>query len=335
MPKFAEQLGMAAAPGVIGQIVGTGIGMATAKWNDKRQLKQQGKLNEQEYEISNRMAEENYKRQMRMWEETSYEAQKAQMKKAGLNPALMYGMSGGGGQTVGSQGASLGGGKAPAGGGELSAAQGMGLQMGMMAAQIKVMESQANLNNVEAKKKEGVDTALGNTQIASLKQGIESAKSQQALTEIETILRGIQVEKDSRTVENQIEQIADLARIVKNDREVSDATKDSKMEIIWNEAIGVTLRNALTVQQTNESIKKQELTDAQITQIAVSIAQKWRELDQNDTRLGIEQFKAEVGELGVLGGIATNTIGSLFNLFKKGTKISKTNINITRPVTGQ
>ena len=47
------------------------------------------------------------KHQLEMWEKTNYPAQVAQMRKAGLNPALMYGQAGAGGQL---------GGTAPSGG---------------------------------------------------------------------------------------------------------------------------------------------------------------------------------------------------------------------------
>ena len=47
------------------------------------------------------------KHQLEMWEKTNYPAQVQQMKKAGLNPALMYGQAGTGGQL---------GGTAPSGG---------------------------------------------------------------------------------------------------------------------------------------------------------------------------------------------------------------------------
>ena len=39
-----------------------------------------------------------FRNQLDMWERTNYPAQVAMMKKAGLNPALMYGQAGAGGQ---------------------------------------------------------------------------------------------------------------------------------------------------------------------------------------------------------------------------------------------
>ena len=53
-----------------------------------------------------------YAKQMEMWENTNYPAQVEQIKKAGLNPAMLYGQSGGGATVTGSGGASVGGGSA-------------------------------------------------------------------------------------------------------------------------------------------------------------------------------------------------------------------------------
>ena len=79
-----SQLGMMAAE--TGQnIVNTGMGLLLSGWNDRRQLKQQGKLQALEIQGQNQMAEANLQRQMRLWEMTNYKAQMEQLKKAGLN----------------------------------------------------------------------------------------------------------------------------------------------------------------------------------------------------------------------------------------------------------
>ena len=78
-----------------------------------------------------------------MFDYTGYQAQVAQMKAAGLNPALMYGSAGSGGSTQGGAGMA-GGASAGSGsvGGTPSAPDtgiisgvGMGLQLGLMEAQ--------------------------------------------------------------------------------------------------------------------------------------------------------------------------------------------------------
>ena len=76
--------------------------------------------------------------QHQMWLDTMYPAQKEQMVKAGLNPALMYGMKGGGGATTGSQsGGSAQSGQAPAPEKSNMGTIMMGLQMEMMKKEIE------------------------------------------------------------------------------------------------------------------------------------------------------------------------------------------------------
>ena len=64
-----------------------------------------------------------YGKQMDMWNATNYPAQVEQLNKAGLNPALEYGMKGGGGVTTGSPTTGVQGGAA----GNI----GMGIESGM------------------------------------------------------------------------------------------------------------------------------------------------------------------------------------------------------------
>lgn len=159
MPTALANFGLQTA----GQAVGAGMGMLLGNWNDKRQLRQQERLQELQIKGQKEMGDYNYRRQKQMWEETSYKAQKEQMEKAGLNPALMYGMGGGGGQSTGTPSGNVAGAQAPSGGGEPQGMAGMGMQMVQAAqltqAQIKLLEAQANNLNTDTTKKAGVDTA--------------------------------------------------------------------------------------------------------------------------------------------------------------------------------
>jgi hypothetical protein len=104
------------------------------------QFGNQQQLNRQGHEI-----------QMDMWNKTNYGAQIEHMKKAGLNPALMYGMSGGGGTTAGSQGGG-------------SASSGNAVQMHPMdMANLSLIKAQRDNIEADTKNKEA-DTGLKGTQ---------------------------------------------------------------------------------------------------------------------------------------------------------------------------
>ncbi len=129
---------------------------------------------------------------MQFWKDTGYEAQMEMMKEAGLNPAMMYGQSGGGGQTTGSQtGGTASGGQSHAPmdiGAMISAAQ--------TASQIKLMEAQTKKTQAEADSIRGGEGTIGESQVESNIANALDARSRAALNglglEGKTKLQGIQ-----------------------------------------------------------------------------------------------------------------------------------------------
>ena len=85
-----------AVGGVLGGLYGAGQETA-----EQSQYNQQNQLNSLSYKYNMKLMNEQQKAAYQMWLKTNYSAQMEQMKKAGLNPALMYGMSGGGGASMG------------------------------------------------------------------------------------------------------------------------------------------------------------------------------------------------------------------------------------------
>ena len=126
--------------GAIGGLAGGILGIPLEKRNDQRQLEQQAKLNEQQLGIDLKKMEAQKNLDLEIWEKTNYAAQKEQMLKAGLNPALMYGMGGGGGTTTGSGGASVNAPNAAIGGGEI-----MGIMMQKMQLELMQAQKEATL----------------------------------------------------------------------------------------------------------------------------------------------------------------------------------------------
>ena len=96
---------------------------------------------------------------MKMWEDTNYSAQLAQMKKAGLNVGLMYGMGGGGGTTASIQAGNVSGGNSASGSGEIGMGIQMGMQMALLKAQKENIEADTQLKQKEAGYTGGAKTA--------------------------------------------------------------------------------------------------------------------------------------------------------------------------------
>jgi len=146
MPIWEQEAANAA-----GGIVGAGLGLALQGANDRRQLKQQGKLQALEIEGQKQMGIFNRQQQMQLWNDTNYSAQMEQLKKAGLNPGLMYGMGGGSGGTTQANTGNVTGGQAPQGGGEIMGMAMMQAQIRNINADTQQKEATTNKTGFEAK----------------------------------------------------------------------------------------------------------------------------------------------------------------------------------------
>lgn len=246
---FGQQLGLQMA----GQATSGIMGLALGDINDKRQLRQQEKLQALQIAGQKDMTNYNYGKQLEMWKNTSYPAQMEQLRLAGLNPGLIYGMSGGGGQTTGSgSGGNVTGGQAPTGGGEAQQLmQGMGMNFGLMEAQRRVLETQADKNQADADKTRGVDTAnvQADTENKILQQVITKYTGMEAKDVYERIMkpnRGIQ----AKTHQDELEARQGIATTV-YELWVEGKLKQKSLTEIEQ----LLLHNAKTTQET-ESIKK-------------------------------------------------------------------------------
>ena len=97
--SFGLALATQAAGQATSGLLGMALGRMDANWQDKRQLRQQSRL--QQMQIAGQKEMMNYQQQQAydMWQKTNAPAQAEQLKKAGLNVGLMYGGSGAGGAT--------------------------------------------------------------------------------------------------------------------------------------------------------------------------------------------------------------------------------------------
>lgn len=134
-------------------------------------------------------------KQLEMWEKTGYGPQMEQMRKAGLNPALMYGMGGGGGQTTGNASATASGIPTQS---AMSNALGMGMQLKLMEAQKNLIEAQTEKTTAE------VPNVQADTQNKILQQIITEYTGKEAKDTYERVTspnRGIQ----AKTYQDELE----------------------------------------------------------------------------------------------------------------------------------
>ena len=152
-----------------------GIGMDLFKNN--RASKQQKEIQNRSFSMQKKLNQQGHDLQMDMWNKTNYGAQLGHMKDAGLNPALMYGMSGGGGATTGSQG----GGSAPGG----SQPRQMDLQL--IKAQKENVEADTEKKSAETDNIRGVEGTQGAQSISESIAREENIDANKAKTVQETL----------------------------------------------------------------------------------------------------------------------------------------------------
>jgi hypothetical protein len=226
--------------GIVKEIVGTGLGMLAQNSRAKKQHNRQKELMGLQLGNQKSLNKQGHELQMDMWNKTNYGAQKDHMLEAGLNPALMYGMSGGGGATTGSQG----GGSAQGGNASAPMDIGNALQMGLMEAQIE---------NIKADTKDKLSKVPVNTSTTNLNNAIAN-------------LKGVESNKIEEEANRLIEQTRELA--IKN--EINEATKEQQIKTIELNAINGAIKNGL-----DKANKR--LSDEKLREISHEIKRKWTE----------------------------------------------------------
>lgn len=209
----ANELGMMVA----NQLLGAGMGAI----NDKRQLAQQGALNQQQVAAQKDLMQANLRNQMALWDATNYSAQKQQMEKAGLNPALMYGMSGGGGATAAAgTGGSVSGGSAQQNPGEMA----MALNLQLLRAQKENIEADTKNKQADATLKGGAQTEniKADTALKVLDQIVKDYTGKELKSQYEN------VDEPNRTLQ-QIANADELAQRSNTAKVLADLAAEGKL----------------------------------------------------------------------------------------------------------
>lgn len=188
-----------AIPGIgtaVGGIIGGGLGLLGGLFGGGDSTKNQEKLMEKawgyekegmgmQYQYGQAAADAAQRRNMEMWNQTNFEAQRQHMENAGLSVGLMYG---GGGQGAVSQG-----GQATQPSGPTSNPVAMALQYQQIEQQNAAIKSQTMLNQAEAakalaeaKKTGGVDTKKTESEIKwqEIENRIQESREQIAASNV-------------------------------------------------------------------------------------------------------------------------------------------------------
>jgi hypothetical protein len=296
---------------MLGAIMGV-IGAASAlqsgsnqSYNEEQAQLRQAQINKEQAKYSQGLA-------MEYWDYTNWENQVDHLKKAGLNPALMYAKGGAGGQTGGGQAQGVG--LSPSNQEAVKAQQiGMALQLAQLKSQIEVNESVAKKNTAEAEKTAGVDTEaakmgikLSEAQVLSERERknvlyweAEVAQSESVLKEALANTEQFNLQKvqwDIRMVEKGYEELSERVAMLKRENKIGDATAEMQIEQYKANLVDTWAGAMLKMAQT-------ETQKEEVKAIAERLKQKDYELDQKDTEiiqrwvdLGIKGV-SEVGEL--------------------------------------
>lgn len=253
MPGW-EELGMQTASNVANGVLGLALGGI----NDRRQLKQQEKLQNLQIAGSKQLTDYNFLKQMEMWKNTNYPAQMAMLKQAGLNPALIYDHGGGQASTSVSTG-NVSAGNAPVGGGEAQAMMAMGLQRQMMQAQVELTKAQTQ--------KTVAETSAVEPNIQKTQQETLNLKTQNAIAEIEKAFQTDTLQNRESLINIGLSKLIEETKILENDRQISDATKLNHIKQVAA-TLSDTLNSAiLKNKQANKTDKELDLIKAEVDQI--------------------------------------------------------------------
>lgn len=300
------------------------IGGATQENKDKRQIRQQEKLYDVAEQSNKHMAMFNHDLQMQMWRDTGPVGQMEQLKKAGLNPGLIYGMGGAGGQTAAAaQAQGVSSAQAPSGSGrEMEEMAGMGIAM---ASQVALMDAQKrNIEADTANKQAQTKDTLGETNPAKAKMenliaqtANEQAKN--AILKINQETEALNLKIKSETINEAIDSATanfrksehELEMLVTN-KAIQEETKHEIVELKRQELANMIATKSLIESNISKNEAEIEKMAADITQRAQEIAIKQGELTErqrnnlyynmiNDikdsTKLTVETAQKVVGDV--------------------------------------
>lgn len=272
-------------------IFGAGLNAAMSSGAANEQWGNQLKLMDIQNRYNEQMAKNNQQRNKDLWDYTNYENQKQHIKNAGLNPALMYGMGGGGG--VSANGAQGQGVTQPT---DRSVEmglkqQGLGLQLASIASQVELNKSQAEKNKAEADKIAGVDTDVQKATMENIIAQTSNEKIKKGLIYADTRFKDAMEEITRAKVDEVGWNIKNLMKSLEiADKNIEATGLDNELKSRTMEAnvkqAEETLKN--TMADTLVKFSQGRLNKNQAEAIAEQVKQGW-------SSIGIKMAEKEQG----------------------------------------
>lgn len=319
----------------IGSIVSGGLGLLGGLFKKNNNgLKNQQKLMQQaweyekegmglQYNYGQQAADAEYKRNLQMWKDTNFGAQRAEMEDAGLSVGLMYGNGGG-------SAASTAGGTATQPSAPNTNPVEVALQQQSLGLQLKQIEAQNRLANAEATK-----TIAEANKIA----GVDT-KGQELQNKWQEIENRIQISKESIEQSNMKAAAANADKAIEDwkmsvlEREYLDSVQEERVVLLISEiakiqkegsladsATDVNYFTARKIQREVENFYYEMVTRRMSAEAAKESAENMIKKIENDYELGSDQNLREW----IYGGVdRINGILETVVKFKNGGQILKT-----------
>lgn len=323
-----------AVTGGIGSIISGGLGLLGGLFKRKNNgLKNQQKLMQQaweyekegmglQYNYGQQAADAEYKRNLQMWKDTNFGAQRGEMEDAGLSVGLMYGNGGG-------QAASTAGGNATQPNAPKTNPVEVALQQQSLGLQLKQIEAQNRLANAEATK-----TIAEANKIA----GVDT-KGQELQNEWQEIENRIQTSRESIEQSNMKAAAANADKAIEDwkmsvlDREyldkiqedrvtrfVSEIAKIQKEGSLAESTTDVNYHTARKIQKEVENFYYDMITRRMSSEAAKESAENMLKKIENEYELGSDKNLREW----IYGGIdRINGILETIAKFKNGAQIAE------------
>lgn len=292
-----RQLDFGATAGLIAAdaaLAGQGIQAGTAATKNKRQYNYQKKLMDYQAQKNQAMAMFNQEQQLKLWKDTGPVGQMEQLKTAGLNPGLIYGMGGAGGQTAAAaQAAGVSGGSMDVTTGTENMGA-FGMMMGQAAsktaAEIDLMKAQAENLRTQSTKTGGADTQLTLAQTGNVEADTILKNSETKLKDIQLKFETDNFDTAIETAKTELNTQLEIWDNLKRENKMSEELYKTNVDIVEQKLANMIVEKGLDEAKTQLAKSGTALNEASIKKMAEDIAQGWTKIN-NETMLAGETVR--------------------------------------------